>query len=333
LTISKISSDKANKTASGSVTAKSATIAEINNQYSDLESTVLKVSSATIEQGVWKSGKILKDATGEIKIAVKDEALFSGDAVPAGQVTCTGILSTQNGEKVLIIRNVLDVVSVATPPPPITGAINLTGSNVFIDFNNLSSGLPDGVTIRTGAKNNVLGNAITFNNAKGQWSNSTGAFKNYASATGLINTSDNSIQDASNNRALGVRQVGTSSTFPDSDPGAAFVFAIANTTGKSSLEMSFKLQSLDVTAARATAWIIDYGLGENPTAFIPITNFTGTLATGNSIFVSNQIDVKLPDAISNQSQKVWIRIVTLTATTGTGSRPSSAIDDVKFIWK
>jgi trimeric autotransporter adhesin len=36
--------------------------------------------------------------------------------------------------------------------------------------------------------------------------------------------------------------------------------------------------------------------------------------------------------LNNINQPVWIRIVTLTGTSGGGSRPSTAIDDVKFSW-
>jgi hypothetical protein len=50
------------------------------------------------------------------------------------------------------------------------------------------------------------------------------------------------------------------------------------------------------------------------------------------VFSNNTVTVTLPAGVNNQSQKVWIRIVALTPTSGANNRPSTAIDDVKFTW-
>jgi hypothetical protein len=335
LAITKMSTDKAVKIGTGAITAKVATVNEMIQQYDNWESSLVKIINLTTDAGTWMGGKQIKDATGSIKAVVKDAATFANENVPATGFEMTGILSANSTEKFILFRNTNDIIlnAVVTPPTAPTGGIILQGTSVVFDFNDISKAIPEGVTIRTNATSKALGNKITFNIAKAQWSNSTGNFKNYASATGLNKSSDATVQDASNDRALGIRQVGASTTFPDSDPGAAFVFEIANTSGKSSLEFSFKLQSLDITSGRITAWTIDYGIGETPASFIPITNVTGSLVTGNLIFSDNNIVSKLPDALNNLSSKIWIRIATLSATTGSGSRPSSSIDDVKFTWK
>jgi hypothetical protein len=49
-------------------------------------------------------------------------------------------------------------------------------------------------------------------------------------------------------------------------------------------------------------------------------------------FASTAVAVNFGTALNNLNQKVWIRIVTLAATTGSGNRPSSAIDDVQLTW-
>jgi hypothetical protein len=139
--------------------------------------------------------------------------------------------------------------------------------------------------------------------------------------------SDSAAQVTAANRALGVRQTGSGGY----DPGAAFVFQITNTNGKNNLKMDFLLQSLDTSSPRTTTWLVDYALGDNPVSFAPAT-VTGTLTTGNKVFSSNAISVTFPAAVNNQSQKLWIRVVTLTMSAGSSNRTSTAIDDVKFTW-
>jgi hypothetical protein len=44
------------------------------------------------------------------------------------------------------------------------------------------------------------------------------------------------------------------------------------------------------------------------------------------------VTVNFGSSLNNISQKVWIRIATLAATTGSGNRPSTAIDDLQLSW-
>jgi hypothetical protein len=159
------------------------------------------------------------------------------------------------------------------------------------------------------------------------WNNVSAGAKNFASATGLNSASDLTAQGASTNRAFGIRQ--TSGT--GYDPGSAFVVLLDNTTGKSNFQMSFQLQSLDNTSGRTTAWTVDYGVGDAPTVFTPVTTNPASLSTSPT-FGGTNVTLSLPAAVNNQTQKVWVRIVTLSATTGSGNRPSSAIDDFQLSW-
>lgn len=194
------------------------------------------------------------------------------------------------------------------------------------DFNSIASGLPSGFTVRTGATSGTLGTAQVYSGAAVAWNNTTGAFKNFASANGLTSAATSTQQNSSTDRSLGVRQTGTLG-----DPGAAFVMQLANTTGLKDFKLSFKLQSLDVTSPRVTTWRVDYGLGATPTTFTAATA-TGTLTTGGSAFSSNVITVDFGNSLNNQPADVWIRIVTVTASIGSGNRASSSIDDLSLTY-
>jgi hypothetical protein len=200
-------------------------------------------------------------------------------------------------------------------------------------FDGLATGLPAGFSLYTGATATALGNAptatqviLTPGNGTTNWAGTSGGFKNFASATGLAATTTSAVQTAAPNRALGVRQTGNLG-----DPGASFVFQVANTKGRAGFKLSFQLQSLDASASvtRATTWTVDYRLSSAPagTGFTPLA--TGTT---NNTFASNTIDVDFNGALNNQDDPVTIRVSALAASSGSGSRPSSAIDDFTLSW-
>ncbi|GGF06630.1 hypothetical protein GCM10011383_17120 [Hymenobacter cavernae] len=202
--------------------------------------------------------------------------------------------------------------------------VTLATSPYVETFDGIGSGLPTGFTVRTGATTTMLGTTATLTTAKTAWNNTSGAFKNLASATGLTAASTTAEQDASTNRALGVRQTGSLG-----DPGAAFVFQLANTNGRTDFKLNFLLQSLDPSSPRVTSWQVDYGTGSNPTTFTTVS--TGN-TTGNSAFANKPISVDFGSQLDNATGPVWIRIVTLTASTGSSNRPTSAIDDFTLAW-
>lgn len=192
------------------------------------------------------------------------------------------------------------------------------------DFNSISSGLPAGLSVRTGSTATSLGTSVAFTTTAVAWNNTSGGFKNFASATDLSGTATSVQQSSSSNRSLGIRQTGTLG-----DPGAAFVMQIANTTNLKDFELSFKLQSLDASSPRTTTWRVDYGLGSNPASFTAAVA-SGALTTGGNTFANNTVTVDFGNSLDNKNETIWIRIVAITPSTGSGNRPSSAIDDLSL---
>ena len=192
-------------------------------------------------------------------------------------------------------------------------------------FDNLASGLPAGFTVYTGASSGTLGTAGTFEPAKAAWAATGAGFKNFASATNQVATTASTDQDTTANRALGVRQTAAAGY----DPGAAFVFQVANTAGRTDFSLTFKLQSLDVTSPRTTSWQVDYALGASPTAFMPLG--AGKI-TGGTSFTSNTVAVSFGTALNNAPGPVWIRVIALTGSGGSWARATTAIDDFTLSW-
>jgi endonuclease/exonuclease/phosphatase family metal-dependent hydrolase len=218
------------------------------------------------------------------------------------------------------------------------------GTSPYIEtFDNLASGLPTGFNLYTAASATSLGMAATSPvltpsaaaatvATSTQWAASGGNFKNFASNTALSSTATADMQAMATDRALGVRQTGS---FGDGSgatgAGPAFAFQIANTTGKTDFALSFKLQSLDnsTNVGRTATWRVDYGLGATPSAFTQV----GSTATTSSAFSNTTITASFGGALDNQGGPVWVRIVAPAVTTGSGSRPSSAIDGFTLTWQ
>jgi hypothetical protein len=198
--------------------------------------------------------------------------------------------------------------------------VDVSSGTYSESFDAVGTGLPNGWTVRTGATASVLGTAQqTFATAANTWSNTTGGFKNLASADGLTSSSSATVQNGSTDRVVALRPTGSIG-----DPGGAFVLQLANTTGLSNIQIGFKIQSLDITSARTMNWIVDYGIGATPTAFTQISS--GTYSTGGSSFSNNTITITNAIPAGNASN-IWIRIVALTTSTGSGNRPTVGIDD------
>jgi hypothetical protein len=212
----------------------------------------------------------------------------------------------------------------------VSAQVTLGTSPYFQDFNSISSGLPTGWSVRTGATASALGTTATLVTTNTAWNSTTGNFRNVAAASGLIATSTTIDQNNSVNRALAVRQTGSLG-----DPGAAFVLQVANTAGLTNFQLSFKLQSLDGSVAgRNTTWRVDYGFGATPTSFTTVATtpatLTTSLAAGGISWGSTDVTINFGTTLDNSSDNVWIRVTTLTPSTGSGSRPTSAIDDFQL---
>lgn len=214
--------------------------------------------------------------------------------------------------------------------------VTLTTSPYTENFNGMpanSQTLAAGFSVKKNATASALGTDSTLNGnlIPSWWKQSGRGFKNFASnnsGTGLTDPgADSATQSVAADRALGIRQ---SSAFGDS--GAAFVFQIANTTGKTNFQLSFNLESLDSSSPRTTTWVVDYATGANPTSFTAATTSPATLVTGNKTFSNTAVTVDFGTALDNISDVVYIRVVTLKKSTGSGNRASSAIDDWTLSW-
>ncbi|WP_212005465.1 DUF5689 domain-containing protein [Chitinophaga sp. HK235] len=271
----------------------------------------------------------IQDTTkGSLVIRTSSYANFTATKVPKGAGELTGIYTIFNTDNQLVIRDVTDVAKMTgnrnEPVVPPATNIELKTSPLLINFDDIATDLPVGVTVRASASATYLGNdsIAAFKKAPLKWADVAFGFKNFASGTDM--TMDSAKQVAATNRALGVRQTGAA------EAGVAFVFEIKNTTGKKNLKMSFKLQSLDAASTRVTTWAVDYGAGDTPASFTA-ANATGTLTTGGGAS-NNTVTVDFGSALDTSNNKVYIRIVTLGKTSGSGNRASSAIDDVQFSW-
>ncbi|MBT2558691.1 choice-of-anchor J domain-containing protein [Hymenobacter sp. ISL-91] len=224
-------------------------------------------------------------------------------------------------------------LSLSALPARAQAQVTLTNSPYLETFDGLNGGLPAGFSIYTNAAPARLGTPAPLTTAPTAWNNSSGAFKNFASATGLPATASSAEQAAAPNRALGLRQTGsfgdgTSMATPPTGVGPAFVFQIANTLGKTDFELAFRLQSLDNTIGRTATWQVEYGLGAAPGSFTTV----GSTANTGPFFANTPIQIGFGGALDNQAGPVWIRIIAPNPTTGPGSRPSSAIDDFALSW-
>ena len=202
-----------------------------------------------------------------------------------------------------------------------SGQAVLSGTNYTQNFNTISNGLPPGWSVRTNATTISLGKPASFPVATKSWADPTGEFGN---AAGTINNSlaaatgneDSSHQSVFTNRCPCVRQTGSFG-----DPGAAFVFQIANTTGFSNLTFSVDFSLLH-TNNNSTTWIIEYAVGNAPASFTSLgTN------SDPGIFCTTNRSFALGTDADNQPNNVWIRVVALSAAIGSGRCETFGIDN------
>jgi len=316
------------------ITPRTATISEINTNFETWESTLIQIVNINSltggSGGNWSGNVSLNDGTGSLIAFTSSAATFATTPYPATATSLVGYLTPFNATKEISIRNLSDVVAGSGPPP--SSGLLLVSSPYVQNFNGIAAGLPQGIYVKIGATASSIGTGDMPQYGGGlgtptAWNQTSAGLKNFASATGLVATSDAAAQNGSADRALGIRQTSSAGY----DPGAAYTFLLDNTTGKTNFQMSFLLQSLDNSIGRTTSWIVEYGFGDAPASFTAVTTNPATLTTSN-VFGSTAVAVNFGNALDNQNQKVWIRIVTLTGTTGSGSRASTALDDLSVSW-
>jgi hypothetical protein len=199
--------------------------------------------------------------------------------------------------------------------------VTLTGTNYTQTFNSISSGLPPGWSVRTNATATSLGQPASFPTAGKTWGDNIGAFGSCAATVSNTGTNFNGMESATiqgncTNRVLAIRQT---SVF--GDPGAAFVFQIANTTGFSNFTFSVDLSLLKPNGF-STTWNIEYAVGDSPSSFTLLGTYSdpGTFSTTNRTFA-------LGTDADNQPNNVWIRIAALSNATGSGTRDTFGMDN------
>lgn len=188
------------------------------------------------------------------------------------------------------------------------------------NFNGIGLGLPTGFSLVTDATATSLGTtAATFNSAPTSWGTSTGQFSNVAnSAVGAAATP--AQQAAFTNRSVGLRQ---GASF--GDPGAAFNFNFS-TSLAAVTSISLDLQMLSVQG-RSTTFTIQYGIGIAPTAFTTLGTYTDPGTFGSTTFTFTPANFGV--ALDNQSS-VYLRVVALTPSTGSGSRDTIGYDNLSI---
>ena len=203
--------------------------------------------------------------------------------------------------------------------------MTLSGNSYIQDFNGISAGLPAGWSGRTGASATALGSNIGFATAATAWNATSLSFANYASATGFNGSESTATQTAATDRAFGARQTG------GADPGLSFNVEIANTINLSNFAISFDAMLLSVQT-RSTSYSIQYGLGANPSSYTTIGTYDNPGSFGIKQQSFNLSNTPSLSAIENQSGPVWVRMVALSASSGTGSRDTVAIDNFSLTW-
>ena len=275
------------------------------------------VQSGTISAALAGAGAMTKTGAGTTTLSANNSGYSGAVAVNEGAILASTSAAIGTGTVEMTSGSTLAASGVTLANDFTIGTA--AGSQVFYsqNFNDIGTGLPTDWTVRTGADSSSLGTSAAFSTTEASWSSTASGFKNYASATGLTSTSDATAQNASADRALGLRQ---SSSF--GDPGASFNYAFS-TTGEVLDSISLDLMILDVEA-RFTTWSIEYGIGGAPTSFTLLGTWTdpGTWGTTTLTFDTSDFGTDL----DNQANLVF-RVAALSGSTGSGSRDSMGIDN------
>jgi len=195
-------------------------------------------------------------------------------------------------------------------------ALTLTSGTYTQNFNSIGTSLPSSWDVRTSATAESLGTVGSFTTTATSWGDSGGAFKNLSSAD-IASTSSVTNQGNNTNRALGIRQ-----TAGFGDPGAAFNFNFS-TVNLTVQTITIDLLMLSVQD-RSTTWSIQYGLGASPSAFTTLDTWSDSGAFGTTNFSFDATDF---GTLLNDQTEVWFRVVALSASSGSSSRDTMAIDN------
>lgn len=98
----------------GDVTPRDATVLEVLTNAQAWESTLVKISNATLTDNTIFNGSVtVSDGTGSMVLFTRSQSTFANNALPTGTVAITAIVSEFNAPQ-LIIRNATDVTGGGT---------------------------------------------------------------------------------------------------------------------------------------------------------------------------------------------------------------------------
>lgn len=213
----------------------------------------------------------------------------------------------------------------------ISAQLLLSGTEYRQSFDSLAFGLPLAWSVDTNARAGTLGGSapgVWIPGTGTRWSNASGSFKNVASANSFTYwaAASNAAQAAATDRALAVRQ-----TASFGDPGAAFSFLVAHTYKLHDFGMEFRLQSLDSpNGSKLTRWELQYGVGISPDTFYSVPG--SSLSTGGNMYSNHKYSFSFGKLLDDIREPVWVRLVSLSPSGGSGSRTMTALDDVRLYW-
>jgi predicted extracellular nuclease len=218
------------------------------------------------------------------------------------------------------LRIIAAVVGTVLLAGPLAAQVALGSGTYTQTFDGIGSGgLPTGWTVYTGATATALGNPASLATAASSWASTTGQWQNSASATGMTGAESVTVQNASTNRVLAIRQSGAFG-----DPGASATFNFS-TVGVQVTSVSFTAQMLNVQA-RSTTWSLQYGLGATPASWTTIATYTDPGVFGSTTVTGTGFGT----ALDNQAN-VRLRIVALSASTGANSRDMMGIENFTIV--
>jgi DNA/RNA endonuclease YhcR with UshA esterase domain len=97
------------KTGSGTITPRVATIADINSNFANWESTLVTIQGGTFAAGTFSGSKDFTVGADKIVHFTRSQASFATANLPSGTVNITGVLSYFNTTKQISIRNRTDI--------------------------------------------------------------------------------------------------------------------------------------------------------------------------------------------------------------------------------
>ena len=198
------------------------------------------------------------------------------------------------------------------------------------NFDAIGTSYPNEWLVYSNATSAALGTLVTVNTTAKTWATTSFSFANYASTmnggTNFLGTEDTATQTAATNRCLGVRTTGSN------DPGDAFALKIGDTLGLVNFKLDLDFLLLSVQT-RTNIWTVDYGFGATPTSFTVADATQNYIAlSSNSVpvgtFGATHRTISFGSALDNNAGPVWIRIVNLAPSGGSGNRPTVGIDNV-----